>query len=174
MIRWIAIGLVILLSALRVIATGGLAQEAQSDSPQSGGISPAIVEKLVKYTIIAIDQGNQTGNYSVLRELGTPKFQMTTSSAKLSDVFAPLRRMKLDMSALTLLKPIFTKPPVVENGQLRIFGYFPTTPIQINFTMTYAQQNGQPRLAGVSITPVNVTGSAEGIAPEPMEKSDQQ
>src|SRR6188472_3379068 len=70
-------------------------------------VNPALAERLLKYVIIAVDQGNVTGNYSVLRELGTPRFQATTSSGRLSEAFAGLRKMKLDMSALMMLKPTF-------------------------------------------------------------------
>jgi len=138
------------------------AQEGEAAAPGPQAVNPAIAEKLVKYAIIAIDQGNATGNYSVLRELLTPRFQAAASSAQLFEAFAPLRRMKLDMSALTMIKPVFARPPAIENGQLKIAGYFATTPIQINFTMTYAEQNGQPRLAGVSITPVKADAAAAG------------
>lgn len=146
-----------------------MAQEgAVAQKPRA--VNPAVAEKLVKYAIIAVDQGNITGNYSVLRELGTPQFQATTSSARLSDAFAKLRKMKLDMSALLMLKPTFAKPPVVENGQLKIVGYFPTTPMRINFSITFAQQNGQPRIAGLALSPAKATAAADGTTG----KSDQQ
>lgn len=150
-----------------------MAQEGQvAQKPRA--VNPAVAEKLVKYAIIAVDQGNATGNYSVLRELGTPQFQATTSSARLSDAFAKLRKMKIDMSALLMLKPTFSKPPVVENGQLRIVGFFPTTPMRIDFAMTFAQQNGQPRIAGLALNPVKATAAAGGNALGADGKSDQQ
>lgn len=167
----------VLLILLGAGLTPALGQEAAAPKPAApAGINPAVVEKLVKYTIIAVDQGNATGNYSVLRELGTPKFQAMTSSAKLSDVFAPLRRMKLDMSAFTMMRPVFTAPPQVTNGQLKIVGYFPTAPIRINFVMTYAQQGGKVKLAGLAVTPSKVEAGAkpaQGNA-ENAGKADQQ
>ncbi|MFO0994532.1 MAG: hypothetical protein U1E67_21670 [Hyphomicrobiales bacterium] len=157
--------------------TALMAQDNAAATQKPRGINPVIAEKLVKYAIIAVDQGNATGNYSVLRELGTPRFQATTSSARLSDAFAGLRKMKLDMSALMMLKPTFTKPPVVENGQLKVVGFFPTTPIRINFAISYAQQNGQARIATLNITPAKVTAAAGDAAASgnaAATKSDQQ
>ena len=85
-------------------------------------------------------------------------------SAKLSDVFAPLRRMKLDMSAFMMMRPVFTAPPQVANGQLKLVGYFPTAPIRINFVVTYARQDGKVKLAGLAITPSKVEGGAKAPA----------
>ena len=56
-----AMGLLILCGGHTVV----LAQEnAAAQAPRA--VNPVVAEKLVKYAIIAIDQGNTTGNYSVL------------------------------------------------------------------------------------------------------------
>lgn len=151
-----------------------LAQESGAAVQAPKPFNPAVAEKLVKYVIIAVDQGNATGNYSVLRELGTARFQAATSSGRLSEAFANLRKMKLDLSALMMLKPVFTNPPVIDNGQLRIAGYFATTPIRINFTMSFAQQNGVPRIANLNIVPVKATAAAGDEALGGTGKSDAQ
>jgi len=160
-----ALGLLVFCFSQGIVSAQDNGLVAEAPAPKA--INPAVAEKLVKYAIIAIDQGNATGNYSVLRELFTPKFQATVSSAQLSDAFAKLRKMKLDMSALVMLKPTFTKQPAVENGQVKIVGYFATTPIRINFSMTYAQQNGQPRIAGLAINPTKATAAADGGTADP-------
>jgi hypothetical protein len=164
-----------------LILAGGhaaaIAQDNTAAAQKPRQVNPAVAEKLVKYVIIAVDQGNATGNYSVLRELGTARFQATTSSARLYEAFAGLRRVKLDMSALTMLKPTFTKPPVIEKGQLRIVGFFPTTPIRINFQLSFAQQNGKPKISSMNIVPVKASASAGGGTAEAAGtagKSDQQ
>ncbi|HYE26673.1 MAG TPA: hypothetical protein VEA61_00330 [Allosphingosinicella sp.] len=36
---------------------------------------PIVINKLVWSAMAALDQANQTGNYSVLRDLGAPSFQ---------------------------------------------------------------------------------------------------
>ena len=165
---------------LLILAGSHAALYAQDNSAAAQAprqVNPAVAEKLLKYVIIAVDQGNVTGNYSVLRELGTPRFQATTSSARLFEAFAGLRKLKLDMSALTMLKPTFSKPPVIENGQLKIVGFFPTSPIRINFALSFTQQKGQsPRIANLRIVPVKAAASAgNGTAATGVEgKSDAQ
>jgi len=151
-----------------------LAQDDGTGAQAPKPVNPAVAEKLVKYVIIAVDQGNATGNYSVLRELGTARFQAVTSSGRLFEAFGNLRKMKLDMSALMMLKPVFTNPPAIENGQLRIAGYFATTPIRINFTMSFAQQDGVPRIANLNIVPVKATAAAGDDALGATGKSDAQ
>ena len=74
-----------------------------------------------------------------------------------------------------MLKPTFSKPPVIENGQLKIVGYFATSPIRINFTMSFAQQNGQTRISNLNIVPVKATAATgDGSAASGTTKSDQQ
>jgi len=165
-----ALGLLVLSGGQAGVSAQDNTAAAQAPKP----VNPAVAEKLVKYVIIAVDQGNATGNYSVLRELGTARFQAVTSSARLSDAFANLRKIKIDMSALMMLKPVFSKPPAIENGQLKIAGYFATTPIRIRFTMSFAQQNGQPRIASLNIVPVKATAAAGGDALGAAGKSDSQ
>ena len=51
--------------------------------------APAVLAML-RSTLIAVDQGNKTGNYTVVRDLGTPGFREANTPAKLGLVFAPL------------------------------------------------------------------------------------
>jgi len=140
------------LAILAVLALGAAPALAQEPKPTE--VNPVVVEGLVKYTIIAVDQANLTGNYSVLRALGTPQFQQNTSAAMLAKSFARMRQLKLQMSTILLVKPSFTKPPVLSNGVLKVAGVFPTAPTRIAFEATYVSVNGRMRLAGLKITPV--------------------
>jgi hypothetical protein len=58
------------------------------------------------------------------------------------------------LSTILLVKPTFTKPPVLDNGVLKVAGVFPTTPMNIAFEATYENINGRLRMAGLKITPV--------------------
>jgi hypothetical protein len=53
---------------------------------------------LIRSTLLAVNQANLTGNYSVLRDLGTPDFQQTNSAARLSEIFRDLRTRNIDIS----------------------------------------------------------------------------
>jgi hypothetical protein len=42
----------------------------------------------IRSALLALDQANKTGNYTVLRELGAPGFQAANTAARLSEIFA--------------------------------------------------------------------------------------
>ena len=88
-------------AALAILVAGVVttdAQQPQSSPPpppaqqaQPAG-KPANIDRngvlmLVRSTILALDQANKTGNYTVLRDLGAPGFQVNTA-AKLAEIFA--------------------------------------------------------------------------------------
>lgn len=93
--------------------------------PQAMNLDPKTVLILVRSTLIALDQANKTGNYSVLRDLGSPDFQRENSDARLAEVFASQRKADLDLAAALVLEPTITLPPQVEkNGLLHLAGFF--------------------------------------------------
>ena len=49
------------------------------------------INMLIRTTLIALSQANQTGNHSVLHDLGTPQFQATNMDARLAEIFSDLR-----------------------------------------------------------------------------------
>jgi hypothetical protein len=118
---------------------------------------------LIRSALIALDQGNKTGNYTVLRDLGAPGFQSNTA-ARLAEIFATQRRDNIDLSGVSVLEPQLTVLPQIEsNGMLRMAGFFPSVPTQVNFELVFAPVSGQWRLFGIS---VNI-GQSAPIAPNP-------
>ena len=118
---------------------------------------------LVRSTILALDQANKTGNYTVLRDLGAPAFQVNTA-ARLSEIFAKERSDNLDLSGVSVIDPQLTLLPEIEaNGMLRMAGFFPSVPSQVNFEVAYAPVNGQWRLFGISLN----IGQSGPVAPTP-------
>jgi hypothetical protein len=107
---------------------------------------------LIKTTIIAVNQANLTGNYSVLRDLGTPAFQLSNNPSKLSDIFASLRQRNLDLSPILYFDPkLLKEPQLQENGVLRMTGFLPTAPEQINFDLAFEMFDGHWRLDGIAL-----------------------
>ena len=137
--------------------------------PARADVKPAQIDRngvliLVRSTLLALDQANRTGNYTVLRDLGAPAFGATNSAARLGDVFASERRDGLDLSGVSVLEPQLTLLPQIEtNGLLHMSGFFPSVPKQVNFELLYAAVNGQWRLFGISVN----LGPAGPIAPSP-------
>ena len=116
---------------------------------------------LIRNAVLALNQANQTGNYSVLREMGTPAFQMTNSPARLAEAFSTMRQRKLDLSPVMLFNPKLTTPAAFQDGQvLRLTGFFPTSPEQVQFDLAYQRSGDRWLLAGLA---VNVAPPGEGM-----------
>ena len=82
-----AIGVRWLLAALlAAVATGAMVRTAAAQAPAPPG--PGSVEvMLVKNALTAVNQGNLTGNYTVLRDLGSAGFRDKNSAARLAAIF---------------------------------------------------------------------------------------
>lgn len=123
---------------------------------------------MIRSTIIAVNQANKTGNYSVLRDLGSPGFQRANSAAKLTEIFAAQRNSKLDFSPVLFFKPnLVAKPEVDANGMLRLIGFFPTQPVIISFDLAFEWVDNEWQHVGVSVSTRRVpdTAGANAVAP---------
>ncbi len=161
-------GFVALLLAALVAASlplGARAQGAnQPPAPKAAQIDRNGLIILLKSTLLALDQANKTGNYSVLRDLAAPSFAAANNPARLAEVFANLRRDKVDLSGVLVLEPQLTAmPEITPNGMLHFAGFFPSAPTQINFELLYAPVDGQWRLFGIAAN----LGSSAPVAPLP-------
>ena len=101
------------------LAGGAVAQPAlaqpksarETSQPQQPQAAPRLAQIdrngvliLVRSTLLALDQANKTGNYTVMRDLGAPGFQ-TNSAARLAEIFSKQRNEKLDLSGVAAIEP---------------------------------------------------------------------
>jgi hypothetical protein len=129
-------------------------KSAQSGSQRAGPPmpDPLKMNMLIRTTLIALSQANATGNYSVLRDLGTPEFQFNNSQARLTEAFAELRRRKLDFSPVIFFDPKLVREPAVDDaGRLRLTGFVDTRPEQVTFDMMFSIAGGEWRLFGLAV-----------------------
>jgi hypothetical protein len=137
--------------------------QQQPPAPKPAQIDRNGVLILIRETLLALDQANKTGNYTVLRDLGAPDFQ-ANSAARLSEIFAQQRRDNVDLSGVAVIDPQLTLLPQIEaNGMMRMAGFFPSVPTQVNFELLYAPVGGRWRLFGLSVS----FGQAAPTAPQP-------
>ncbi len=125
---------------------------APPTSPQ-GPVVPSDKELVVLIfsTLIALDQANATGNYTVLRDLGAPGFQSANSAAGIAEAFAPLRQRNLNLSLILLFQPkLLRKPDIDAQGMLRATGHFATRP-RVNFDLMFEFARGKWRLFGMAV-----------------------
>jgi hypothetical protein len=88
----------------------------------------------------------------VLRDLAAPDFQARNTAPDLSQIFSDLRRRNFDLYGAALLTPQLTAAPALDaEKQLRLTGFFPTRPHQINFDFSFQVVGGQWRLFGIAI-----------------------
>jgi hypothetical protein len=163
-----------LAAALIAGASPAFAQEAKPAAPQAkpGEMQMSVITLtlLIKGTVLALHQANVTGNYSVLRDMGTPVFRERFDQAALTAAFANLRARKIDLSPAMLLAPNLTKNPELnKDGELVVTGNFPSQPMQIQFDLRFLQLDGVWRLAGLGVDAVPVPGSEAVAAAAPMQ-----
>jgi len=107
---------------------------------------------LIRSTVLTLNDANRSGNYTVLRDLAAPDFQVHNTAADLSQIFADLRRRNFDLYGAALLAPQLTVAPALDaEKRLHLAGFFPTRPLQINFDLSFQVVGGQWRLFGISI-----------------------
>ncbi|RUV17252.1 hypothetical protein EOB77_05220 [Mesorhizobium sp. M7A.F.Ca.MR.228.00.0.0] len=144
--------------ALMAVAVPAQPAHAQAKEKRVGqktarpaGIDRNGVLILIRGALLALDQANKTGNYTVLRDLGSPNFQ-ANSAAGLGDIFANQRKQALDFGAVAVLEPQLTLLPQIEpNGMLHMAGFFPSVPLQVNFELLFEPADRQWKIYGVSV-----------------------
>lgn len=93
---------------------------------------------LIRSTIIALNQANQTGNYTVLRDLGAPDFRNGNDASRLGAIFQVLRDQAVDLGPLLHISTEVSQAPAMDgNGLLRLVGFFPTEPLRVNFDLSF-------------------------------------
>lgn len=126
------------------------ARGAQVAAPAQPVPDAPTLAKLVWSTMAAVDHANRTGNYSVLRELGSASFRAGNTAAALAAVFAGIRQQRLDLSAMLLLEPVYEFPPRMENGMLRMRGGFRTRPNGVQFDLIF-QWDGAWKIDAIAL-----------------------
>jgi hypothetical protein len=124
---------------------------------------------LLRSSLLTLNDALQTGNFTVLRDMGAPGFRDANTAARLSQSFADLASKNVDLSAVSIIAPQLSEPPALDQakGMLRLKGYFPGQPVQINFEMLYQAVDGRWRLFGLSVQPGAPTPAPAAKAADP-------
>jgi len=163
----------VLLAAMAIVAMTSDAT-AQKQGKQPPMPDPYAMNMMIRSTIIALNQANQTGNYTVLRDLASPSFRRANNPSRLAEIFAKLRKRNLDLTPIIFFQPKLLRQPAIDkNGYLTLIGFFPSKPERVNFQMLFQKVNGQWLLYGLA---VNTSKAAPATAQsgqnkKPAEKS---
>ena len=146
-------------------APRAVAQSANDENNQqhnSNIPSPEFLLALVRSTIIAIDNGMMTGNFTVLRDMGVPRFASQNSPTTLGVAFKSLMDKGIRFRAAAITTPTLTVAPFInKDNALVLEGKFPTRPLEINFVMSFQVYQGGWRLASLNIGTSQAPATAE-------------
>ena len=146
------------------------AQKAAPAGPQVVMPDAEKIVLLLRTTLITLNDAIQTGNFTVLRDVAAPGFRDANTAGRLAQSFTDLASKGIDLSLTSVIAPQLTEPPGLDqkNSMLRLKGYFPGQPVQINFELLFQAVNGRWRLFGLSVQPGPATpppASASALAP---------
>jgi len=110
---------------------------------------------MVRTTLITLNDAIQTGNFTVLRDIGAPGFREANSAARLSQIFSDLTSRGIDLSAVATMVPQLAEDPSINpsTNMLRLKGTFPGNPVQIDFELLFQPVAGRWRLFGITVQP---------------------
>src|SRR5919197_1465098 len=149
-------------------AVGAVAQPA---APQVVMPDPNKILLLLRTSLLTLSDAVRTGNYSVLLDSAAPAFREANPPARLAQVFAPLAQNGPDLSVVAVTAPQLVEAPAIDQlGRLRLKGFFPSNPIQINFEVVYIPVDNRWRLLGLAVSssqppPVAQTGAVPAPPP---------
>lgn len=155
---------ILLTGPMQLSAQQGQPKQAapQAGAPANPGSAPAApvltipdafkLNMMIRTAVIALNQANLTGNYTVLRDLGAASFRGSNDASRLAEIFGTLRKRKIDLSPVLFFMPkLVQQPQVNERGVIRLVGYFETAPERINFDVYYVFEADQWRLFGIGV-----------------------
>lgn len=124
--------------------------------------------RLIWTTMVAVQQANESGNYSVLRDIAAPQFQLVNDPSKLTEVFAGIRATHIDLSDTLLLAPTYSALPAIDNrGMLHLEGGFGLRPTAALFNLTFQWVSNRWKLFGISLGARSIATGVPPPAPPP-------
>ncbi len=98
---------------------------------------------LIRNTLTAVNHGNITGNYTVLRDLASERFRQRNTAGDLATTFANLRKQAPDLSPILVIEPKLTQQPAQDQyDRIQLVGYFPTQPQAVRFGLIFQKIKG--------------------------------
>jgi len=137
---------------------------------QTETVERSFAVALIRDVLVAVNQGNWTGNYTVLRDYASRDFSAANDPTRLAGLFAPVREAGLDMLPILVMEPvILSAQTALGDTQMRLTGYFPTEPQHISFDLVMAQERRRWALLDISVgqfKPIVAPSEAGPVPPE--------
>ena len=148
-----------------IAASGARAQSA--DAPPLPSTEQLIA--LVRNVLLAVNDANLTGNYTVLRDLSAPDSQALNTPEHLEEAFRAIRQQGIDLSIVAVATPRLVQlPTITPHCYLRVNGEFSSAP-RVTFDLFFENvaSRWRPYAIGVGVVavPVALPPAAEAKAP---------
>lgn len=128
---------------------------------QDEAVERSFATALVRDVLAAVNHGNWTGNYTVVRDYAAPDFAAANDPTKLAGLFVRLRAERLDLLRVMVTEPVILKAQMTEiQDQMRLTGYFPLQPQHVSFDLTFAYEGNRWLVTGISV------GAFDAIPPK--------
>lgn len=142
-------------------AGGAMAQNAANPAALP---SPAALLMMIRSHVYAVGLANSADDYEVVLTSGSAGFRKLNTTTALAKSFEALRALHLDLSAVVVTTPVLTKPPLITDGRLYVYGFFPTVPLEVPFGLSFEREAGAWKLSGISVG-AQPTGKVASAAP---------
>jgi len=113
--------------------------------------SPMALLMMIRSHVYALGLANSANDYEIVLASGSTGFRKLNTAGALAKSFEALRALHLDLSAVVVTTPVLTKPPLVTDGRLYVYGFFPTAPLEVPFGMSFEREEGSWKLSGISV-----------------------
>lgn len=143
--------------ALALVGASAHAQDAPAEPQPEPRAEPPLVEPsyataLIRDVLAAVNHGNGTGNYTVLRDIAAPEFALANDPTRLAGLFTPLREERLDLLQAMVIDPVILESALSDTGQeLRLTGFVPLQPRHVSFDLVLGLEGRRWLLLGISV-----------------------
>ena len=111
-----------------------------------------VMTKMIQSHMAAFANAIVTNNFSVLRDLGTPRFKNANTPERLRNIFGAFRKRGLNLTTVVLFQPVLRQSPVVDqSGFLRLQGHYKTNPKRVHFNLVFLPVAGIWRMDSISV-----------------------
>lgn len=135
--------------ALTFSGVGAFAQDAPAETDL---VEPSYATALIRDVLAAVNHGNWTGNYTVLRDYAAPEFGLANDPTRLAGLFTDVRAERLDLLQVMVTEPVLVDTQLSQSGrELRLTGYFPLQPRHVSFDLVFGLEGRRWLLLGISV-----------------------
>jgi hypothetical protein len=161
----------VLFAALAILLIDASGAFAQTTPPPNAPPIPSTEQLivLVRNILLAVNDANLTGNYTVLRDLSAPDSQALNTPERLEESFTAIRQQGIDLAVVAVATPRFVQlPTITAQGYLRLNGEFNSAPrVTFDLFLENVASRWRPYAIGVGVVavPVAPAPAAEANAP---------